>query len=155
MTNKWLVWYLEKKKEIDEWEFGFRKKKKHNILNNKNNNKNSQGIRRYEKTAAIFFDIKKVYDKVNKEKKLEQLEKRGIQGKMAKFIRELIGERWIKVRQTDLGIPQRGVLSVTIFLMVINGILWELGNGVDGSLFTDDLAIYIIKRSQRVISRAF
>ena len=64
----------------------------------------------------------------------------GIQGRMLRFIRELIGERWIKVRvggsvsqskQTDLGIPQGGVLSVTLFLVAINGILGELGNGVD------------------------
>ena len=38
--------------------------------------------------------------------------------------------------------------------MTINGILEELGNGVDGSLFADDLAIYITTRSQRVASRA-
>ena len=53
------------------------------------------------------------------------------------FIRELIGKRWIKVRvrgnisqgkQTDLGIPQGGMLSVTLFLVAINGILGELGN---------------------------
>ena len=83
---------------------------------------------------------------------------------MLRFIRELIGERWIKVRvggsvsqskQTDLGIPQGGVLSVTLFLVAINGILGELGNGVDGSLFADDLAIYITTRNQRVAARAF
>ena len=75
------------------------------------------------------------------------------------FIRELIGERWIKVRvggsfsqskQTDLGISQGEVLSVTLFLVAINGVLGELGNGVDGSLFTDNLAIYITTRSQIV-----
>ena len=79
------------------------------------------------------------------------------------LIRKLIGERWIKMRvgevisqnkQTDLGIPQRGVLSVTLFLVAINGILGELGNGVDGSLFADDLTIYNITRSQRGASRA-
>ena len=32
--------------------------------------------------------------------------------------------------------------------MAINGILEELGNGVDGSLFADDQAIYISTRSQ-------
>ena len=65
---------------------------------------------------------------------------------MMEFIRELVGERWIKVRvgrstsqsqQTYLGIPQGGVLCVTIFLVAINGILGE----VDGILFADDLAI--------------
>ena len=63
---------------------------------------------------------------------------------------ELIGVKWIKVRmgvsisqskQTVLGIPQGGMLSVTLFLAAINGILGELGNEVDGSLFADDLAI--------------
>ena len=78
------------------------------------------------------------------------------------FIRELISERWIKVRversisqskQKDLKISQ-GVLSKTLFLMAINGILGELGNGEDWSLFADVLAIYITTRSQRVASRA-
>ena len=46
-----------------------------------------------------------------------------IQGRMKEFLRELISERWIKVRmgvsisqskQTDMGIPQGGVLSDTL-----------------------------------------
>ena len=52
---------------------------------------------------------------------------------------------------TNLGIPQGGVLSIILFLVAINGIL---GNGVDGSLFADDLAIYITTRNQRVATRA-
>ena len=52
-----------------------------------------------------------------------------------------------------MGIPQEGVLSVTFFLVAINGILGDLGTGVDGSLVADDMAIYITTRSQRVASR--
>ena len=103
-----------------------------------------------EKTEAILFDsfnIEKAYDKVNREKTLEQLENMGIQGRMMEFIREVIGEIWIKERvseyisqskQTDLGVPQGGVLSVTLLLVAINGILGEQRNGVDESLFADD-----------------
>ena len=57
-------------------------------------------------------------------------------------------------KQTVLGIPQREVFSVTIFLVAINGMLEELGNEMGGSLFADDLAIYITIRSQRVPSKA-
>ena len=57
-------------------------------------------------------------------------------------------------KHTDFRVPQGVVLTVTLFLVIINGILGELGNGVDGSLFADDLAIYITRRSQRVASRA-
>ena len=47
-------------------------------------------FRRKDKTAAIFFDIEKEYDKVNRENM-------GVQGKIMEFIRKQIGERWIKV----------------------------------------------------------
>ena len=66
---------------------------------------------------------------------------------MMEFIRELIGERWIKVWlggcisqsiQNDLRISQGEVLSVTLFLVETNGILGELGNEVDGSLNNED-----------------
>ena len=36
-------------------------------------------------------------------------------------------------KHTDLGILHVGILSVTLFLVAINGIMGELGNGVDGS----------------------
>ena len=75
---------------------------------------------------------------------------------MQEFIRDLISERWIKERvrgsitqskQTDLGIPQGGVLNLILFLMTSNGILGKLGNGVDRPLFTDDPTIYITTRN--------
>ena len=66
-----------------------------------------------------------------------------------------MGGSILQSKQTDLGIPQGGVFSVTLFLVAINGILEKLGNGVDGSLFADDLAKYITTRSLRVASKAF
>ena len=137
---------MEKKKEIDDRQFAFRKQKSTIDAISKI----VYRLRRKEKTAAIFFNIEKTYDKFNREKTFEQLENMKIQGRMKEFLRELISERWIKVRmgvsisqskQTDMGIPQGGVLSVTIFLVANNGILEELGNGVDELLFADDLAI--------------
>ena len=44
------------------------------------------GFRRKKKMAAIFFDIEKAYDKVNKEITFELLENMGIQGRMMEFI---------------------------------------------------------------------
>ena len=91
----------------------------------------------------IFFDIEKSHHKVNRDKTLEQLENMGLQGRILRFIRELIGERWITVRvggsvsqskQADLEILQGGVLNVTLFVVATNGILGELGNGVNGEL---------------------
>ena len=57
-------------------------------------------------------------------------------------------------KQTNLRISQGGVLSITIFLVVIKGILEELGYGMEASFFAEDLEIYILTRNQRVASRA-
>ena len=57
-------------------------------------------------------------------------------------------------KQTDMRILQGEVLSVLFFLVAINDILIKLGNGVDISLFVDDLALYITIRNQRVAVRA-
>ena len=69
MKNKRLVWYMEKEKKIDDRDFDFRKQRStiNAIL------KIPDGFREKEKTTAIFFNIEKTYDKINKEKTLEQL----------------------------------------------------------------------------------
>ena len=38
------------------------------------------------------------------------------------------------------------VICVTLFLVAVNGIQGQLENGVDRSLFADNLAIYITKK---------
>ena len=86
------------------------------------------------------------------EKTFKQLENMGIQGQLIIFIKEQISVRWIKVNvrnhiteQTRRpGNSTRRVLSVILFLVAIKGIIGEVGNKVDRSLFADNLAIYSI-----------
>ena len=90
MTNKRLIWYLEKKKKIDDRYFGFRNQRITIDATSKIITKLLDGFRRKMKTAAIFFDMEKIYDKFNREKRFVQLQNMGIQEKMMEFIRELI-----------------------------------------------------------------
>ena len=90
MTNKRLVWYLEKEKKIDDRQFGFRIQRSTTDAISKLTTKILDRFRRKEKTSAIFFDIDKTYDKVNRKKTLEQLENMGIQGRMIELIKQLI-----------------------------------------------------------------
>ena len=98
MTNKRLAWYLEKEKKIYDRVFGFRKQRSTIDAISKITIKILYRFRRKEKTAAIFFDIEKAYDKVSRDETLEQLENMGIQRRMSRFLKELIGERLIRVR---------------------------------------------------------
>ena len=68
MTNKRLFWYLGNEKKIDDYQFGFRKQRSTIIAISKMTTKILDRFRRKEKTAAIFFDIEKGYDKVNRKK---------------------------------------------------------------------------------------
>ena len=82
MVNKRLVWYIEKKKKIDERQFGFRKQRSTIDAISKIKTKIINGFRIKQRTSAIFFDIEKAYDKINREKTLEQLKIMGIKGRM-------------------------------------------------------------------------
>ena len=68
MTNKRMVSYLKKEKKIDERQFGFSKQRSTIDAIPKITTKIIDGFRRKEKTTAIFFDIEKVYNKVNIQK---------------------------------------------------------------------------------------
>ena len=67
MTNKGLVWYLEKEIKIDDRQFGFRKQRC-TIGAISKLTKIFDGFRRKEKTTVILFDIEKAYDIINRNK---------------------------------------------------------------------------------------
>ena len=71
----------------DRW-FGFRKQMSIIDILSKITTKILDRFRRKEKTAAIFFDIKKTYDKFNRNKISKQQENMGIQGQIMVFIKK-------------------------------------------------------------------
>ena len=79
MTNKRLVWYLERERKIDDRQL--QKTRKHNQSQKYqiSISKIIDGFRRRVKTAPIFFNIEKTYDRDNRDKKVKQLENMGIQ----------------------------------------------------------------------------
>ena len=67
---------------------------------------------------------------------------------MPLFIKNFLSERKFRVRvgtslsefyDQEMGIPQGSILSVTLLIVKINSIISCIRNGVDKSLFVDDL----------------
>ena len=56
------------------------------------------GLKESRKKAEIFFENKKIYNKTNRNKTFEQLDKMGIQEQLMEFIGKLISERWFKLK---------------------------------------------------------
>jgi len=104
------------------------------------------------KLFGVFFDIEKAYDTTWKHHILRELHRYGLRGPIAFFIRNFLHNRCFQVRvgqqmsasqPQEQGVPQGSVLSCTLFAVAISGITDALPDGVSGTLYVDDLAIYM------------
>lgn len=103
-------------------------------------------------TAAVFFDLEKAYDRVWDVVIIKQLIGWGIDGHTLAFIKFYLESRNVRVRIGDLlssaefienGVPQGGVLSVTLFLVATNGIFSSISPYTCKILvYADDFVIY-------------
>lgn len=80
---------------------------------------------------------------------MNDLYKLGLKGRLPNLINDFLSDRSFKVRvgstlsdsKIQEGVPQGCILSVTFFNIKINNIVNCLNQGVDGSLYIDDLLI--------------
>ena len=57
------------------------------------------------------------------------------------------------IEHTEVGVPQGHVLSATLFNIAINTILKDISTGVKGSLYVDDLMIYLLSKRTQILAR--
>ena len=102
--------------------------------------------------GAIFIDIEKAFEMVDKHVIMESLVKAGVKGKLLKWIHEFLSDRKAFVRfqgkasETKSflrGIPQGSSLSPTLFNYAANSLLeTELPVGVHVHSYADDFVVY-------------
>ena len=139
MVNARLTWFLEAQGFISNMQCGFRKHRSSvdHVLTL------DSAIRAdWEKSrhvGAVFFDIEAAYDTAWRHGILMKLLNLGIRGSMATFLRNFLSDRFFRVRVgKDIsnkyypanGIPQGGVLSVTLFGIMVN----DIGNNIPQSI---------------------
>ena len=105
----------------------------------------------------MFFDLEKAYDTTWPHGILKDLKEAGLKGQLPNFIKNYLSNRQFRVRVNNTfsdiytqedGVPQGGILSVTLFLLTINKITSSLPVNVGRSLYADDLLIYV--RGRRI-----
>ena len=86
----------------------------------------------------------------------------GVKGSLANFLESFLAERSIQVRvgstlsdtfRLSQGVPQRSILSTTLFNIKINSIMNCLDPKTDGSLYVDDFCMCYRSKSMRTIER--
>lgn len=115
----------------------------------------------------VSMDLEKAYETVPTAKVIQTCVELGLKGNTLAFISNFLSGRKLKVRINDQlsdsvelekGLPQGSVMSVILFIIIINNILTEVKKPVKALLFADDLSILCsgrnIETTQKLIQSA-
>lgn len=150
MVNARLMWYLESRNLLSPVQYGFRKVRSTTDALLSLESSVCEAFANNHHQVTVFFDLEKAYDTAWRHGILLNLYEYGLRGRLPIFIKGFLLHRLLRVRvgstlsETCLledGVPQGSILSVTLFAVAINGVIGVLPDGVQSSLYVDDLCI--------------
>lgn len=150
MINKRLVHFLEQNQIIDTYQSGFRAR--HSTVDHliRLETKIRESFVQRQHCVSVFFDLSKAYDTTWKHGVLLDLARYGIKGRMFGTIYSFLKKRSFRVRLGTImssvhiqenGVPQGGVLSVTLFLIKLNSIGNVIPKSLTYSIYVDDIQL--------------
>src|SRR5207253_1047135 len=149
MVNTRLVWQLESSGILAPSQCGFRRNRSavdHLVVLE---SAIREAFAKKQHLVAVFFDLEKAYDTTWRYGILRNLASYGFRGRLPLFLVNFLSERTFRVRVgsclsdrqvQEAGVPQGGVLSVTLFAIAINGIAQSVS--LPNSMFVDDFALW-------------
>ena len=149
MVENRLSWYLEKNNLINNFQCGFRKRRRttDHILRLHDTIYKALANKRF--VIAVFLDLEKAYDMVFNDAVILKLIKLGINGRILAFINSFLSNRSFQVRIgasysqekcLENGLPQGSILSPLLFSVMIND-LSEMLN-CPFALYADDCCFW-------------
>lgn len=162
MINKRLMWYLEKNNLLSPLQFGFRNKRSTSDVHSVLETEAKLAFQNKEHLSILSIDLSKAYETVWCRAVLESLSKMNLGGNIVNFIskfldsrkfRVLVGSTFSNWHGLQNGLPQGSVLSVTLFLIAINGIS-NCKRGISKMVgLADDWYIYARHKSVKKIEK--
>jgi ribonuclease HI len=150
MVNFRLMWILEKLDVIAPIQNGFRRGRTTTDHLIRISSYVRDAFIQRKHAVSIFFDLEKAYDTTWKYGILKDLHTIGLRGNLPIFIKNYLSDRMFQVRLgnvlstnflQDQGVPQGGILSVTLFLVKINSIISCVPKNVLSTLYVDDFSV--------------
>lgn len=151
--------FLTKHNLLNKHQFGFQQHKGTiDALNYINNNIN-RALNEGKHIGAVFIDLKKAFDTLDKETLYEKLYKYGIRGKILKILINYLTNRSSSVKidntcstwkEVTFGVPQGSVLGPLLFLIYINDIV-DCTSSTLLTLYADDIFMMSINYDQNIM----
>ena len=157
IINTRLVHYLDSNDLISPQRYGFRRSRSMEEVLVALETAILYAFASHKQLFAMFYDLEKAYNTAWRrdiQHILQQIYNFGIRGKMARFLSDFLHNRHFRVRIGGVfffsnyydqrqRVPQGSVLSCTLFMIAINGIVAVLPpNVLSAHLYVDDFAIY-------------
>lgn len=150
MINKRLTHFLEENHVIDAFQFGFRAR--HSTTDHllRLETKIRESFVQRQHCVSVFFDLSKAYDTTWKHGIMLDLQGYGLKGRMLGMLKSYLSNRSFRVKfgtvlsdvyTQENGVPQGGVLSVTLFLIKLNSVAQVIPKSLMYSLYADDIQI--------------
>ena len=148
ILNRRLLWFLESKGYFHKNLSGFR------IGRNTTDslatliNQIHAAFRHKQYIISVFLDLEKAYDTCWRHLIIKELYNMGLRGKLPIIITDYLKDRKFQVKigtnlsetfVQEIGVPQGGVLSCTLFNIAMNTVMKTLSGLVSSSVYVDDI----------------
>ena len=108
------------------------------------------------KVLAVFLDVKKAYDCVDRKRLLEIIEYLGVKGKVLTWLKHFLGKRYNQAifnnemssrREFSMGVPQGSPISPLLFNIYLSEMKRVFKDNV--SQFADDMVLWVTGKDMR------
>lgn len=153
--------FVTKNNLLIEQQHAYQKSKNTRTILKNINNIFSTAIGDNLKIGAVFIDLSKAFDTIDRDKLLQKLETYGIRGKMQGILKNYFENRKIctRIKETysnllssKYGVPQGSCLGPLLFILYINDITDCSLNG-EIAIYADDIMIYYINKDKKRIKQ--
>lgn len=143
--------FITKYKILQPNQYGFQKGKNTGKLLGEFTNVVNVGLNKNHHVLVMFVDFSKAFDTIDHIKLIEALNKIGVRGNIAKWLKSYLSERSTSVKivndvseetRSDFGVPQGSKLGPILFILFTNELL-RVFIRATAFAFADDIAIIV------------